>query len=228
MHPQQTSQFQPSSSFGQQLVHDVNSGSQFGHLQSQNNGYQSAPQAGASGYGITPQQQLQNNPGYVAQFDPYASIGQGWDGQNQNQPRSPLSPSSNGNLHPRDHIRAHKAELEIWDTYAWKQLFNSFDALKGAWEVRKKELEGRVGQLHAQMQYGGGGYHPTQIQQEGSRLQMLMKEAESHIDSVTASLFQMREVFAGYRQSADMASKRRVRESCNAALQGLPEWPQPY
>jgi hypothetical protein len=78
------------------------------------------------------------------------------------------------------------------------------------------------------MEYGGGGYHPTQIQQEGTRLQMLTKEAESHIDSVTASSFQMREVFAGYRQSADMASKRRVRESCNAALQSLPEWPQPY
>jgi hypothetical protein len=48
------------------------------------------------------------------------------------------------------------------------------------------------------------------------------------VDSVVASSFQMREVHSGYRQSGDMASKRRVRESCNAALQSLPDWPQPY
>jgi hypothetical protein len=35
----------------------------------------------------------------------------------------------------------------------------------------------------------------------------------------------MSEVFAGYRHSGDVASKLRVRESCNAALQGLPEYP---
>jgi hypothetical protein len=47
-------------------------------------------------------------------------------------------------------------------------------------------------------------------------------------DSVAASLFQMKEVHAGYRQSGDPASKRRVRESCNAALSSLPEWPQQF
>lgn len=35
----------------------------------------------------------------------------------------------------------------------------------------------------------------------------------------------MKEVLAGYRQSGDVASKRRVRESINAALSSLPEWP---
>ena len=37
----------------------------------------------------------------------------------------------------------------------------------------------------------------------------------------------MQEVFAGYRQSSDVASKRRVREAINAALTSLPDWPQP-
>ena len=37
----------------------------------------------------------------------------------------------------------------------------------------------------------------------------------------------MAEVFGGYRHSGDTASKRRVRESCNAALMGLPEYPPP-
>lgn len=41
-------------------------------------------------------------------------------------------------------------------------------------------------------------------------------------------MFQMREVFEGYRQSSDIASKRRVKEATNAALQVLPGWPQPY
>lgn len=44
-------------------------------------------------------------------------------------------------------------------------------------------------------------------------------------DSVAASTFQMQEVFNGYRQSGDAASKRRVRESINAALGNLPDWP---
>lgn len=35
----------------------------------------------------------------------------------------------------------------------------------------------------------------------------------------------MQEVFTGYRQSGDLASKRRVRESINAALANLPDWP---
>ena len=73
-----------------------------------------------------------------------------------------------------------------------------------------------------------------------------MKEAENHIgkrqrqfvplfldlliliastDNITASSFQMKEVLEGYRVSSDLASRNRVREAMNAALQSLPEWP---
>ena len=44
-------------------------------------------------------------------------------------------------------------------------------------------------------------------------------------DAVIASSFQMKEAQSGYRQSGDLASKKRVRESINAALQNLPDWP---
>lgn len=45
------------------------------------------------------------------------------------------------------------------------------------------------------------------------------------VDTVAASTFQLHEVFNSYRQSGDPASKQRVRESCNAAVKGLPDWP---
>jgi hypothetical protein len=35
----------------------------------------------------------------------------------------------------------------------------------------------------------------------------------------------MHEVYQGYRQSGDLASKRRVREATNAALSNLVDWP---
>lgn len=178
--PQQTTQqFQPTSYFGQQLAATLPmSGSSYGYLQGQNTSQQQTSYNPA-------QQQLQNNPGYIPQFDPYASIGQGWDGQNQNQnqqqqpsnqqaPNPPTTTTSgtfNGYSHPREYIRTHKQEIESWDTYAWKQLLSSFDALKDAWGARKTELEAKIGQLQMQMQYGGGGYHPAQIQQEAARLQ---------------------------------------------------------
>ena len=47
------------------------------------------------------------------------------------------------------------------------------------------------------------------------------------IDSVAASTFQINEVFTGYRQSADPASKQQVHEALNAALKSLPDWPAP-
>jgi hypothetical protein len=47
-------------------------------------------------------------------------------------------------------------------------------------------------------------------------------------DSVSASSFQIKEVWESYRQSGDQSSKRRVREASNAALQGLPDWPPQY
>jgi hypothetical protein len=47
------------------------------------------------------------------------------------------------------------------------------------------------------------------------------------VDTIAAAALQMSELFTGYRHSGDMDSKRRVRESCNAALGGLPEYPPP-
>ncbi|KAH9481734.1 hypothetical protein JR316_0006261 [Psilocybe cubensis] len=247
--------FQPSSSFGQQLAAHV-SGSSYSYLQGQQQQQQGNPNA----YNPA-QQQLQNNPGYVAQLDPYSSIGQLWGDSNQSQPQqqgqaqaqmgggvglgqsysssaggvAPLPTggygvSASGEPHPRDYIRAHKAEIEAWDNFAWKQLLGAFETLMKAWETRKGELAARVGEMSAQMNVGMayGPYYVAQIQQEGARLQGLQKEAENNFDSVAASLFQLREVFAGYRQSGDLASKRRVREAMNAALQGLPTFPQPY
>ncbi|KAG6817339.1 hypothetical protein H0H87_009937 [Tephrocybe sp. NHM501043] len=230
--------FQPTSSFGQQLAANIN-GSSYSYLQ-QGQGGPSQQQA------YQPAQQQLQSSGYIAQFDPYASIGKGWSGESQPQPSNQsqvpqtqnqqnlisgtpvsqnLSPS--GVSHPREYLRTHKAEIEAWDAYAWKQLLNSFDALKETWDGRAKEIEGKANQLNTQLQYGGGGYHPAQIQQEGARLQGLHKEAKSHADSVVASSFQMQEVFQGYRQSGDLASKRRVREASNAAFQNLPDWPSP-
>ncbi|KAF9003933.1 hypothetical protein BDQ17DRAFT_1279315 [Cyathus striatus] len=227
--------FQPTSSFGQQLAAHV-SGSSYGYLNGQPTGM---PPQQQNAY--RPAQQQVQSPGYVAQFDPYAPIGQGWDGQNQNkmtqsqsQPPNQFqaqsqqsvgtSVNSTNSSHPREYIRTHKAEIESWDSYAWKQLMNCFDALKNAWDGRKKELNGQISQLQTQMQYGGGYYQPH-IQQEGARLQGLVKEADLNFDSVAASTFQIQEVFSGYRQSGDLASKRRVREATNAALQSLPDWP---
>ncbi|ESK94613.1 hypothetical protein Moror_14337 [Moniliophthora roreri MCA 2997] len=227
--------FQPTSNFGQQLASQAN-GSSYGYL----NGQQQQQQQ----QHYNPAQQQLASPGYLSQFDPYASIGQGWDGSSQivqqtpQQIQSPMSPTSGsgftgtttsrsvtGEAHPREYIRTHKAEIESWDSYAWKQLLDSFDALKDAWQTRKKELEGKVSQLQLQIQYSGGGYYTVQIQQEAARLQSLTKEADNNFDSIAASSFQMREVFENYRQSGDMASKRRVKEASNAALQSLPGWP---
>lgn len=43
--------------------------------------------------------------------------------------------------------------------------------------------------------------------------------------SVAASYYQLKEVLDGYRQSTDVASRRRVKEAMNAALRSLPEYP---
>ncbi|KAJ7274415.1 hypothetical protein B0H12DRAFT_1088601 [Mycena haematopus] len=233
--PQSSGGFQPMSSFGQQLTGQVN-GSSYGYLQGQN-------AAVSPGYNPV-QQQLQNNPGYIAQFDPYASIGRGWDGTgsqpqqqqqqfSQGQPSNSNTPvttspgafstSPTGQLHPREYLRQHKREVESWDTNAWKQLLGAFEALKDAWEMRKKDIEGNIAQLQQQMQYGG--YYAGQVQQEIARLQAMAKDCESTHDSIAASSFQMHEVFANYRQSSDVAGKQRVREASNAAITSLPDWP---
>jgi len=87
-------------------------------------------------------------------------------------------------------------------------------------------LKDRLNGLQAQLRYAGY-YDRAQIQQEGSRIQALLNEAQSNFDSASASAFQFEESFQGYRQSGDTSSKRRVREATNAALQCLPNWPEP-
>lgn len=181
MSPTQSLSPQQTSGFGQPWMGSAPtapqvSGSSYSYLYGQN-GQQQQPAFSPA------QQQVHNNPGYIAQLDPYASIGQaGWDGgapsssstapQQQSQSSIPTtSPGPSGQQHPREYIRTHKAEIEAWDTYAWKQFIGTFDTVKDAWATRKRELEQNIQQFTMQMQYGGGGYHPMQLQQEISRLQ---------------------------------------------------------
>ena len=174
---QQSRPFQPSSSFGQHLV----TGSSYGYLQSGPG--MTSPTATQPALTLA-QQQVQNNPGYIAQFDPYSSLNRGWDGTStvntpiitSQPPTSPIrsSPSSkpSSSSHPRDYIRTYKSELESWDAYAWKQLFNAFDSLKLAWSNRSDELRAVAGQLQAQVQYAiASGFFPGQAQQELVRIQ---------------------------------------------------------
>ncbi|TFK47800.1 hypothetical protein OE88DRAFT_1665413 [Heliocybe sulcata] len=189
------------------------------------------------GYNNTPQQQQQSQPtqtpGYLSEFDPYADVGRGWQGQGQGQGQAGGQPATPGHTrssssssasgwkatHPREYIRQNKPQLESWDSYAWKQLENACDVLKEAWAERKKELEERIRQLG----YGGGGWYG--VDQERIRLQDLSKEADGHFGAIAASAFQLREVFSGYRQSSDPASRQRVREAVNAAVASMPDWP---
>ncbi|KAI5981915.1 hypothetical protein EDD15DRAFT_2329569 [Pisolithus albus] len=190
---------------------------------SQQHGYNDSQQYSNQGY---PQQP---GPSYLSEFDPYAP-------KPASPNRSQFSGSSGGNgprgeQHPRDFLRSHKPELEAWDSYSWKQLINSCEALKDAWMSRKQHAESTV------RQYGGGGtpgFFGTAPQGYGYNnnsfmegWKQAMKEAESNADTAAASAFQLQEVYSSYRQSGDASSKRRVREATNAALTGLPDWPGP-
>ena len=169
--PQIMSPFQPSNSLRQNLQPSI-SGSSYSYLQQG----QPQPQAPQNGYNPA-QQQLQNNPGYIAQFDPYGSNTQGWadsTSQPHNSPTNAINNSGYGNLssgpasdnpHPRDYMRSHRQEIEAWDGYAWKQFLNTFEALEKAWEARRKELSRKVAGLQAQLQYAGY-YNQAQIQQQ--------------------------------------------------------------
>ena len=170
--PQQTGsgfRFQPSSSFGQQLSSAVEIG---GFIQG-GVGYQQQTQPQPQSYGASngyntsrglpgqpqipppPYQQTGvTSPTYLPEFDPYASIGQGaWDGGQQQPQQQSYGNQNNGgalnsqpDLHPREVIRKYKADLEAWDTYSWKQLMNSLESLKKAWERRMLELDARTKQ----------------------------------------------------------------------------------
>jgi hypothetical protein len=90
-----------------------------------------------------------------------------------------------GEPHPKDFIRTHKAAIEAWDQFTWKQWVTSFEALMRAWEQRKNELKQRIGELTQQMA-GIGGYDYQgilpRIQQEAGRLQGVSFPSPSLID----------------------------------------------
>ncbi|CDO78177.1 hypothetical protein BN946_scf184797.g3 [Trametes cinnabarina] len=230
--PQVAGQFQPSSAFGQQLAGQINGayGSPMPQQQPQYSGYPTSPQYGQGyqqGYPGQQQQPQPQPPQYLAEFDPYA--------QNQNQGSqggapNPAAPGGQyGRQHPRQFVQSHKAELESWDSYTWKQAQNSFEELKSAWEAHKQELEARLRAMGGAGLFSGGGYGGMYggPAQQYAQIENMAKEAGLHVDTIAAGAFQMQEVFTGYRQSSDIASKRRVREAINAALSSLPDWPQP-
>ena len=134
--------FQPSSSFGQQLAAHVN-GSYPGmpqQQQQQYSGYPQQPQMQSPQYGQAYQQQgfpgqqqqpqLQQRPSYLAEFDPYAGGSQGGAAPTPGGVQNPGAGTASGfrgqgqqgQQHPREYVLAHKAELESWDSYSWKQV----------------------------------------------------------------------------------------------------------
>ena len=169
--------FQPSSSFGQRLSSAVDNGGFLQGGVGYQQQPQSQLYGASNGYNTTggmpnqlqippPYQQTGvASPGYLSEFDPYSSLGQtSWDGQQQ--PQQPQQPQqqpygsqgggglTNGGAlnsqpdnHPREVIRKYKTDLEAWDTYSWKQLMNSLESLKKAWEGRMHELDARMKQL---------------------------------------------------------------------------------
>lgn len=165
--PQPTG-FAPQSPFGQGFV----SGNSYGYLNAQNQ-QQMQQQQQPTGY--NPAQQQLQSPNYIAQFDPYGPLSQGWgetttttvtatamspttvtntgqySSSHINTPVSSTSFSAAGDQHPRDYIRLHKALIEAWDNNTWRALLALFDKLKETWERRKQELDARLGVLNTQL-----------------------------------------------------------------------------
>ncbi|KAI9461706.1 hypothetical protein BJY52DRAFT_1211085 [Lactarius psammicola] len=237
-HSQVQAQYPPASyqasSFGQQFVGQVDTlaaGYPQPHMQAQYTSYPTQqseygyqqPQQPSYGYPPQQQQQQQQQQHILAQFDPYANLGQFSPTTRASAPTASGIAGSPppGVQHPRTFIHSHKTELEAWDPPTWRQVQNTFESLKVAWEARKRTAESQVralGAAGASAGFFGGA-------QEINRLNALIKEAEANIDTIAAAALQMSEMFSGYRQSGDLASKRRVRESCNAAVSGLPDYP---
>ncbi|SCZ89362.1 BZ3500_MvSof-1268-A1-R1_Chr1-1g01132 [Microbotryum saponariae] len=165
----------------------------------------------------------------VSDLDPYSHLGTLHQSQ-LSQPPSPYSSQpqqqgvmmgQDGNMalpshlvnvqqvqtHPRQYVQENKA--------IWTQLLARFDTLREAWEARKSAVK----------QVALQGADPSAVER-------LTKDADTHIDSIHASKFQLAEVKDTWRQSADAASqvlprKARVREALNAGLNSLPEYPAP-
>ena len=123
-------------------------------IQQQYTGYPSS-QYGAQGYqSYGSQQQMRSYSSQptpnVLEFDPLAQSQSQSQSQFQSQASFTTSRGPNGNLHPREFIRTHKQELEIWDLVSWKQALNSFNDLRNAWESHKIQIGQRIQQ---------GGYY---------------------------------------------------------------------
>jgi hypothetical protein len=161
--PYPPTNFQSPGSFGQQFVGQVNPHAT-GYPQSQMQGqYADYPtqqaasysyqQPQQTGYAYPPPQQHQQQQ-LLSQFDPYANLGQQFSPPNSStSSNSAVSPSIGpgavgspppGVQHPRVFIQTHKAELEAWDPPTWRQVQTVFEALKIAWESRKRVAESQV------------------------------------------------------------------------------------
>lgn len=130
--------FQPSTTFGQQLSGQLDAAGYGGQLspqvqqQPQYTGYLTSPQYGSS-YGYTQAQPQytgasQQNTQYLAEFDPYSQQ------QAQAQAQNTSAPGGGSQYrppHPREFVQQNKAELEAWDTYAWKQVCGCHRSTKG-------------------------------------------------------------------------------------------------
>ncbi|POY73149.1 hypothetical protein BMF94_3779 [Rhodotorula taiwanensis] len=202
-----------------------------GFQQPQYTGYQMYGGGGGGGGGGQPQSQQP----YQSDLDPYSSLGSSSFAATSNQSSGPnyqqQQQGGGGTLlavqqtqsHPRDYVHENKAQLMVWDEYAWKQLFSrnasrtlasnamaSSQALREAWESRLASLRAA----------SNSGADPTSVLS-------LKRDAEDKVDSIHASKMQLDEVKTGWRHSTDTASKARVREALNAGLSSLPSYPSP-
>lgn len=199
--------FRPTSAFGAQLQAQMTGypGYQPQQPQFQTQQPQRQPQF---------QQQQPQQP-YVNDLDPL-NIPPNW----QSGPSQPVAPalaqavstSYKPEDHPRQVVQRHKAGLESWDEYSWRQVGNAYGDLRKSWEGRKAKL----------MRALDGGLNP----QDGEICRKLISEADERIDSMMAATMQLEEARTGFRQSTDAASKSRVRDAINSSLRSLPDWPE--
>jgi hypothetical protein len=122
----------------------------------------------------------------IAQFDPYANLGSlnaqtgsgaGLFGGSASSSAIQSTLSSygsmsyqggggagapSGELHPREVVHRYKRELEGWDPVAWKQLTNSFNVLKSAWDARGRAVQDRVRGLGNMPSYDYGASQENQ------------------------------------------------------------------
>jgi hypothetical protein len=154
--------------------------------------------------------------------------------------------------HPRQIVQMHRAELEQWDAYGWRQTLNSLESLRFTWEnwrddlgrgtsdVRagsKEEAVMKAVSLNAlQQNFWAGADNMIILGAQGCLrktrcgpyIRSLVPGADrtfGSLDIITAAYLQMQEVYVSYRQSSDPTSKKRVRECLNAGLRNLPDWP---